>query len=123
VILVDTSVWIDHLRGGDAVLVQLLEQRRVLTHPFVVGEVALGNLRERDEVLGALSNLPQIHVAAESEVLHLIDLETLFGRGIGYVDVHLLAGLRLTPGTRLWSRDRRLAEVADQLGLAASELR
>jgi predicted nucleic acid-binding protein len=66
VILVDTSVWIDHLRGGDAVLVQLLEKRRVLTHPFIVGEVALGNLRERDGVVGALSNLPQIHVAAES---------------------------------------------------------
>jgi predicted nucleic acid-binding protein len=123
VILVDTSVWIDHLRSGDAALVQLLEKRRVLTHPFVVGEVALGNLRGRDEVLGALSNLPQVHVAAESEVLHLIDLEALFGRGIGYVDAHLLAGLRLTPGTRLWSRNRRLVEVADQLGLAANELR
>jgi predicted nucleic acid-binding protein len=118
VILVDTSVWIDHLRLGDRHLAQFLDAGKVMTHPFIVGELALGNLRQREQVLGTLHELPQIQVASDSEVLHFIHEWALFGRGIGYIDVHLLASLRLTPGTRLWSKDQRLHAIAEQLGLA-----
>ena len=97
-VLVDTSVWIDHLRFGNQVLVQLLETSQVLGHPHILGELALGNLKQRERLLGALRELPQIPVAADSEVLFFIDERALFGRGIGYVDAHLLASLRLAPG-------------------------
>jgi predicted nucleic acid-binding protein len=120
VILVDTSVWIDHLRTGNEMLSVLLEGRRVLGHPFVAGELALGNLRGRDVILRALRSLPQATVASDKEVLHFIDRELLFGRGIGYVDAHLLAAARLTAGATLWTRDRRLQAVAAELGLSAS---
>ena len=118
-ILVDTSVWIDHLRFGDQGLARLLDSVQVMAHPFIIGELALGYLRQRDQVLGAMRELPQVHVAADSEVLHFIHEWALFGRGIGYIDAHLLASLRLTPGTRLWTKDQRLHAVAQQLGLAA----
>ncbi|WP_035054632.1 type II toxin-antitoxin system VapC family toxin [Andreprevotia chitinilytica] len=118
-ILVDTSIWIDHLRTDDATLATLLEQNRVLTHPFVIGEIALGSLRQRDMVLGALSALPQATVALDNEVFRMIGDETLHGVGIGYIDAHLLAAVRLTPGTALWTRDRRLQAVAERLGIAA----
>lgn len=120
-ILVDTSVWIDHLRGGDRGLARLLDSGQVMAHPFIVGEVALGNLHQRDRVLGAMYELPQILVAADSEVLHFIREEALFGRGIGYIDAHLIASIRLTSGTRLWTRDQRLHGVAAELGLAVTE--
>ena len=118
-ILVDTSVWVDHLRVGSERLIALLNGSEVLGHPFVMGELALGNLRGRDIFLSALGALPQVVVASDDEVLHLIDRQTLLGRGIGYVDAHLLAAARLT-GTRLWTRDRRLQAVATQSGLAAA---
>lgn len=89
-----------------------------MSHPFVIGEVALGHLRQRERVLNAMLRLPQVGIAADSEVLHFIEECALFGRGIGYVDAHLLASLRLTPGTHLWTLDRRLSAVADELGLA-----
>jgi predicted nucleic acid-binding protein len=120
VILVDTSVWVDHLRSADHALRQLLDSGQVLGHCFVTGELALGNLRQRDLVLNALRELPQATAAADEEVLHFIDRQALFGLGIGYVDAHLLAAVRLTPGTKLWTRDRRLQGVATQLGLAAA---
>jgi predicted nucleic acid-binding protein len=119
VILIDTSVWVDHLRTGNARLGGLLDSGRVLGHPFVTGELALGNLRQRALVLNALRELPQATVATDEEVLHFIDRRTLFGLGIGYVDAHLLAAVRLTTGAKLWTRDRRLQAVATQLGLAA----
>lgn len=119
-ILIDTSVWVDHLRGGDAALGALLVGGDVLGHPFVTGELALGNLRQRDLVLNALRELPQAAVAADEEVLHFIDRQALFGLGIGYMGAHLLAAVRLTAGTKLWTRDRRLQGVATQLGLAAA---
>jgi predicted nucleic acid-binding protein len=122
-ILVDTSVWIDHLRASDEMLQTLLQRNRVRTHPFVIGEISLGSLRQRDAVLGALNGLPKATVATESEVSRLIDDETLHGLGIAYGDVHLLAAARLTPGTALWTRDRRLHAVAERLGLAAKPAR
>lgn len=119
-ILVDTSIWIDHLRASDETLVRLLGESQVLAHPFVIGELALGNLRNRDAVLGALQDLPQAGVATESEVLGFIGGKRLFGLGIGYIDAHLLAAVLLTPGSMLWTRDRRLLVACAQLGIAAN---
>ncbi len=117
-ILVDTSVWIDHFRTGDRELTSLLLIGRVLAHPLVTGDLALGNLSRRSEILGLLRNLPQAKSATEVEVLTLIDTRQLWGLGIGYVDAHLLAATMLTADARLWTRDRRLAAVAAQHGLA-----
>lgn len=117
-ILVDTSVWIDHLRVNETFLVRLLETGQVLTHPFVIGELALGHIRAREEVLSTLSDLPHAEVAQEAEVLRLIDRRTLFGRGIGYIDAHLLAAVRLTPEARLWTKDKKLHQLARELDLA-----
>jgi len=117
-ILVDTSVWVDHLRSSDETLVGLLNAGMVLVHPFVIGEIALGNLSRRETVLSALSDLPRAIVATDAEALHFIDRHRLFGRGVGYVDAHLLAAVRLTAGAELWTRDNRLNDVAAQLGLA-----
>ena len=121
-ILVDTSIWIDHLRAADKTLIELLDAGTVLLHPFVIGELALGNLRQRDLILGILQDLPQASVATGQEVLLFIRRHALFGLGIGYVDAHLLAAVRLAEGTSLWTRDQRLRTVADQMGLAASLL-
>ena len=119
-ILVDTSVWVEHLRSASAILSALLEDCGVLGHPFVLGELALGNLRQRYDILRVLRRLPQATSASHLEVLQFIDREALYGRGIGYVDAHLLAAARLTAGSKLWTRDRRLQAVAGQLGLAAA---
>ena len=118
-ILVDTSVWIDHLRHGDNTLVKLLNAGQVLAHPFVIGEIALGSLRQRDVILDTLNNMPRAKVATDEEVLALINQSNLYGIGIGYIDAHLLASTRLTPGTLLWTRDKRLRAVANQVGLLA----
>ena len=120
-ILVDSSVWIDHLRSSDAVLTGLLAGGQVLTHPFIIGELAMGSLRQRDVFLNALRDLPQTVAASDDETLGFINHHTLFGLGIGYVDAHLLAAARLTPDASLWTRDRRLHEVAKQLGLATQQ--
>ncbi|MDN4573985.1 VapC toxin family PIN domain ribonuclease [Pandoraea cepalis] len=121
-ILVDTSVWIDHLRAGDATLVRLLETGRVLAHPYVIGELALGSLKNRDVVISTLRDLPRVAVATDDEVLRFIGEQALFGLGIGYVDAHLLAATRLTPGAAIWTRDKRLAATAERLSLAAKIL-
>jgi predicted nucleic acid-binding protein len=118
VILVDTSIWIDHLRTSDGQLVVLLEAGRVLAHPFVTGEIALGRLRQRDLVLSALADLPRAEVATHEEVRQFIDRNALFGAGIGYVDAHLLAAVRLTAAAALWTKDKRLHLIANRLGLA-----
>jgi predicted nucleic acid-binding protein len=120
VILVDTSFWIEHLRSANAILGGLLGDGEVLGHPFVLGELALGNLRQRHDIVRISQRLPQATSATHGEVLRFIDREVLFGRGIGYVDAHLLAATRLTAGSKLWTRDRRLHAVAAQLGLAAT---
>ena len=119
-ILADTSVWVDHLRKGDPALAALLNNGQVVAHPFILGEVALGHLRQRKAVLSALENLPQIKVARDDEVLSIIDRWALFGVGIGYVDAHLLAAIPLSPGTLLWTRDKRLRTIAGSLGFHAT---
>ena len=117
-ILVDTSVWVDHLRANNDTLASLLDAGAVLAHPFATGELAMGQLRQRKTVLTALSDLPQAGVATDGEILAFIDRQAVFGRGIGYVDVHLLAAVRLTAGAKLWTNDKRLHGVAEELGLA-----
>ncbi len=117
-ILVDSNVWIDHLRVGDEELAMLLNSARVLMHPFVVGELACGNLRDREGILHLLKALPQAPVASEAEVLSFIEQRHLMGRGIGYVDVHLLASVALAAPGSLWTRDKRLLAVAKDLGVA-----
>lgn len=121
-ILIDTSVWIDHLRQSDPALTDLLTQNQVLVHPFVIGELALGNARQTDNLIRLLSVLPQPVVANDQEVMHLIRCEALAGIGIGFIDVHLLASTRLTPGATLWTRDKRLAKVAHKLGIGYERL-
>jgi predicted nucleic acid-binding protein len=119
VILVDSSVWVDHLCASDQTLVRLLENGQVLVHPFVIGELALGYIRQRSKLLAALQDLPQAGVASDHEVLRFIERHELFGLGIGYVDVHLLAAVRLTPPAVLWTRDKRLLSVASHLGISS----
>ncbi len=117
-ILADTSVWVDHLRAGNKALAALLDVGMVLAHPFVIGELALGNLRQREIVLQALADLPHANVATDAEVLPFIERHALSGRGIGYIDAHLLAAVKLTAGAELWTNDKRLHGVAVQMGLA-----
>ena len=119
-ILVDSSVWIDHLRSNDAVLEDLLNRGQVLGHPFVIGELALGSLRQRADIIGAMQDLPKASVADDDEVMAFIDRHTLFGRGIGYIDAHLLASVRLTTDATFWTRDKRLHEIAVDLAIATA---
>lgn len=118
VILVDTSIWVDHLRATDRQLARLLLDDAVLGHPFVVGELACGALRHRSEILGLLRHLPQAPVVEHDEVLAFIEAHALAGSGLGWIDVHLLASATLA-GERVWTRDRRLALAARRLGVAA----
>ena len=116
-ILVDTSIWVDHLRRGDAGLAALLEATDVAVHPVVVGELACGSLRQQSDVIRLLSALPQATTATHGEVMHFILARRLGGCGIGYVDAHLLASASID-GLRLWTRDKALAAQAARLGLA-----
>lgn len=116
-ILIDSSIWIDHVRRADPVLTRLLEERTVLGHSWVAGELALGRGSRRDELISLVLTLPRAVLAADSELLRFIELESLSATGIGYVDAQLLASTRLTPDARLWSRDNRLASVAARLGV------
>lgn len=116
-ILVDTSVWIDHFREGVHELAERLEANSVLMHPFVLGELACGNLRSRAETLHLLGNLPTAARASDSEVLQFIELNKLMGKGIGFTDAHLLAATTLTGDAKLWTRDKRLSDIARRLKL------
>ena len=116
-ILVDTSIWIDHLRVGDDKLATLLNSTQVFTHPFVIGELACGNLYNRNEVLTLLADLPQVAVASDTEVLFFIEQHRLMGRGIGFIDAHLLAAVSLTRPSLLWTRDKRVNALASELKL------
>ena len=117
-IILDISVWIDHARENNAHLFELFKEGRILIHPFMIGEVALGSLRDRDRILASLFKMPRPVVASEEEVLSLIRNRFLAGSGIGYVDAHLLASTRLTPETLLWTRDKRLKPIAEAMGIA-----
>ena len=120
-ILADTSIWVDHLRSGLPALAERLSEGGVLAHPWVVGELACGNLRDRSRVLQLLQGLPQAPLATDGEVMLLIERHRLMGRGIGWIDAHLLASTLLA-SARLWSGDRRLSQIATELGAAATGL-
>lgn len=113
-VLVDTSVWIDHFRRGHSGLFEQLEEGSVLCHPFVVGELACGNLGNRTEILDLLQALPMAPMAEHGEVLYLLQELGLYGRGLGWVDVHLLASARLL-GCPIWTLDKGLAKAAGNL--------
>lgn len=117
-IVVDTSVWIDHLHAREEHLEFLLKRKRIAVHPFVIGEIALGTMKHYDAIIESLSILPSAMMASNAEVLFTIKQESLMGSGIGYVDTHLLASVKLMPNARLWTRDKRLSKVAETLGVA-----
>ena len=116
-ILVDTSVWVDFLRAGSAQLSKLLDNNQVLTHASVIGELACGSLKNRQEILALLERLPKAVGATDEEVLTLIEKHKLMGRGIGYIDAHLLASTRLSHGAQLWTQDKKLAALAAELSV------
>jgi hypothetical protein len=116
-ILVDTSVWVDHLREGIPLLCDLLNAGEVTTHPFVIGELACGNIRSRAKVLKLLGDLPSAILATHEEAIHTVESNALQGTGIGWVDVHLLASALLSR-TPIWSRDKPLNKAAEKLGIA-----
>lgn len=119
-ILADTSIWVAHLRAPEPELILRLDGGRILMHPFIVGELALGRLRQRDVLLALWQSLPQAEVVAGSALLRMIAREGLAGAGIGLVDAHLLAAVRATPGARLWTRDQPLRAAAKRLGIAVA---
>lgn len=114
-ILVDTAVWIDHLHRTDSQLARLLEHGLVVTHPMVIGEIALGSIRNRSTVLSLLSGLPTIAEAKSQEILDLVEARALYGRGLGLVDASLLAAALIAGDVAIWTRDKRLAAIADSL--------
>jgi len=117
-IVVDSSIWIDHIHSGEPSLAALLLREHALMHPHVLGEIALGSIGKREHVLGRFMLLPVPHVAKDGHVLHLIDHWKLQASGIGYTDAHLLASALLTSGGLLWTRDKRLLVQAERLGIA-----
>jgi len=119
VILADTSVWIDHFRSAMPAMHQLLTRDQIVMHPFVTAELALGSLRDRTRTLLFLDLLPRPEVANLSEVRQMIETHTLYAKGIGLTDAHLLASCLLTNGTKLWTRDAALEKAAKSLGVLA----
>lgn len=117
-VLVDTSVWVEHFRRGNPALSVMLESARVWTHPFVIGELACGLLSRRAEILESLALLPSVPLIGHFEVLNLVEDRRLMGRGIGWIDVHLLASA-LHADLPLWTQDKRLSAVARNLGISA----
>jgi len=121
-ILVDTSVWIDHLRSGNPLLAKLLDQNCVVMHSMVLGELACGNLQNRRELLQLWQNQDSLQAVSHDEALYFIEQNGLMGKGIGYIDIHLLASVAIAAGVRLWTRDKRLAHVAGKLGYLWEDL-
>ena len=115
-ILVDTSVWINHLRDRNETLAAMLLDAHVLCHPFILGELACGTLKHRSEILSLLTNLRQAPLVGHDEVLTLVETRSLMGSGIGWIDAHLLAS-SLLAGTRLWTLDRPLVRASRKLGV------
>jgi predicted nucleic acid-binding protein len=116
-VLVDTSIWVAHLRQGLRRLENLLMDAEVICHPFIIGELACGNLKNRNEIISLLQSLPIAPTIEFEEFLFFIDRNHLMGKGIGFVDVHLLASAQLA-GVPLWTADKKLKSAADQLKLA-----
>ncbi len=116
-ILVDTSIWVTHLRQGSRQLEKLLMDAEVMCHPFIIGELACGNLKNRNEIISLLQSLPMASAIEFDEFLFFIDRNQLMGKGIGFVDIHLLASAQLT-GVPLWTADKKLKSAANQLDLA-----
>ncbi len=117
-ILIDTSIWIEYLSRGGGIIEDLLKTNKALIHPFIIGEIACGNLADRAETLSMLNDLPSLPVAAESSVLYFVEQNQLMGLGIGYVDAHLLTATALEPPTRLLTQDKRLKSTAESLNLS-----
>jgi predicted nucleic acid-binding protein len=115
-VLVDTSVWVDHLREGNSELVKLLDNGQVMCHPFIVGEIACGNLKNRKMILGLLRLLPQVVIAQHDEIMEFIEINHLMGKGLGYVDIHIAAAALLN-GIKMWTNDKSLIETAEMLGI------
>lgn len=115
-VLVDTSVWNDHFNIGDSRLITLLENNEVFTHPFIIGEIAYGNIKNRDEILQLLADLPEITTASHNEILFLIDQHTLYGKELGYIEVHLVASCMMDR-VHLYTRDKRLHQAAKELNV------
>ena len=116
--LVDTAVWIDHINAPVTELLNLLSDGEVLTHPMVIGELACGTIRRRGEFLSYLAALPMIGLVDHERVLEEIDANRLMGRGIGFIDAHLLTSVIAQSGATLWTRDQRLNRIADEMGVA-----
>lgn len=119
-ILADTSIWIDYFRSGNEEMRKLLGNGQIMIHPFLVGELALGSLRERTTTLAFLDRLPRVRVAQFEEVRQMIESRSLYSQGIGLTDAHLIASVFLTPSTRLWTKDKALRRVAEALGVHVS---
>jgi len=115
-VLVDTSVWVEHFRRGRAELEALLHEGQVICHPFIVGELACGNINKRTQILSLLTALPMAHLAEHEEVMHFIEKYLLTGKGLGYIDMHLIASAKLT-NVPLWTLDKRLTNVSAALGI------
>jgi len=115
-VLVDTSIWVAHLHKGSRQLAKLLMDAEVMCHPFIIGELACGNLKNRDEIIPLLQSLPMAPTIEFDELLFFIDRNDLIGKGVGFVDVHLLASAQLE-GVTLWTADKKLKSSADQLEL------
>lgn len=118
-ILVDTCIWVDHLGRGDEQMAALLDQERVVIHSFIIGEIALGSLADRDDLVSDLYRLPTVIHLSDVEVIGAVEHQRLFGTGIGFVDAHLAMSTLVTPDLTLWTRDKKLLRVAERLGIAA----
>jgi predicted nucleic acid-binding protein len=116
VILADTSIWIDHFRQADPELRRIIEDDRLLCHPAVIGELALGSLRDRSSVIAFLAAQREAFVATHDEVMMMIDRHAIFSMGIGYTDAHLMASVLLDQRAALWTRDKRLRTAAEKAG-------
>jgi len=121
VILADTSIWIDYLRGKAPGMRSLIEAGKIVMHPFVAAEIALGSIQDRRKILAMLDMLDQVDVAHLNEVRRMVEAQSLFAKGIGLTDAHLVASCLITPGTRVWTRDIRLERVASLLGISAGQ--
>ena len=116
-ILADSSIWIDNLKKANADFIAKLQTGGIYMHPYVTAELALGHLKNRTKILRWYASLPHISIASHAELLKTIESHGLYGRGVGFVDAHLLASVLLTPGTLLWTRDKRLRAVAEESGI------